>query len=196
MAAWIIQWPLITLLFRIPLGTQPNLSAFASDLVHWSKPSSVSLCHWWQSPLWAKCSVKPNLPWLTELLEEKKIQKCQFKMTYIIHSLQPCLSFTVATKSWWGRERKKKRISKTTAIYFYFPREVSVISLLDTICVSYSTHKKPEKHARKGEIFSVSPFLWKLWMSSSVFFPFNGRDAHPSALIFFSFSIDDVRQAL
>lgn len=168
----------ITLLFRVPLGTQPNLSAFLSNRAYWSKPSFVSLCHWWWGPLWVELPVKQNLS-LVNRIAGWKIQKCQLEVTYIMKSLQNCLSFIAATKSWWGRERK--RISKTTAFYFYFPREVSVISLLDTICVSYSTHKKGEKHAKKGEIFSVSPFLWKRWMSSSVFSPFNERYAHPSS---------------
>lgn len=72
-------------------------------------------------------------------------------MTSIMNSLQTCLLFIAAAKSWRGRARE--RISETTAFYFYFPIEASVISLLDTICVSNSTHKKAEKHARKGENF-------------------------------------------
>lgn len=187
MAAW-SPWPLIILWFSIPSGTQPNLSAFPSVLGNRSKPFFVSLCHWWQGPLWVKLSMKQSLP-LVNRTAGWKIQKCQFEMTYIMKSLQNCLSFIAATKSWWGRERKK--ISKATAFYFYSPREVSVISLLDTICVSYSTHKNAEKHAREGEIFSVSPLLSKLWMSSSVFSPFNERSAHPSSSSHFPLVMSD-----
>lgn len=128
-----------------------------------------------------------------------RIQKCQFEMTYIMKSLQNCLSLLqLLNHNEEGAEKGelKKKTNSPTAFYFYFPSEVSVISLLDTICVSYSTHRKAEKHARKGEIFSVSFFLWTLGMSSSVFSLFNERYAHPSAPIFFSFSIDDVKQAL
>lgn len=127
-----------------------------------------------------------------------RIQKCQFEMTYIMKSLQNCLSLLqLLNHNEEGAEKGElKKKKNPTAFYFYFPSEVSVISLLDTICVSYSTHRKAEKHARKGEIFSVSFFLWTLGMSSSVFSPFNERYAHPLAPIFFSFSIDDVKQAL
>lgn len=120
-------------------------------------------------------------PPLVNRIAGKKFQKYQSEMTYVIKTLQNCLPFIAATKSWWGGGRER-RISRTTAFYFYFPFILfSVISLLDTVCVSYSTHKKAEKHARKGEIFSVSLFLGKLQMSSSVFSPFNERYAHPSS---------------
>ena len=126
-----------------------------------------------------------------------RIQKCQFEMIYITKSLQNGLSLLqLLNHNEEGAEKGVLKKNSPTAFYFYFPSEVSVISLLDTICVSYSTHRKAEKHARKGEIFSVSFFLWTLGMSSSVFSPFNERYAHPSAPIFFSFSIDDVKQAL
>lgn len=61
----------ITLSFRVPLGTQPNLPAFPSDRVYWSKPSFVSLHHWWWGPLWVKLPESKIFLWLTELLDEK-----------------------------------------------------------------------------------------------------------------------------
>lgn len=56
-------------------------------------------------------------------------------------------------------EGQRKKNFKDNCLAFLFSFFFSVISLLDTVCVSYSTHQKAEKHARKGEIFSVSLFL-------------------------------------
>ena len=81
-------------------------------------------------------------------------------MIYITKSLQNGLSLLqLLNHNEEGAEKGVLKKNSPTAFYFYFPSEVSVISLLDTICVSYSTHRKAEKHARKGEIFSVSFFL-------------------------------------
>lgn len=84
-----------------------------------------------------------------------KIQKCQVEVTYIMISLHNCSSFIVTTKSWWGGTEEEE--FQKTAFYFYFPSEVSVISLLDTMCISYSTHKEQKNMPGKEKYFLSLP---------------------------------------
>lgn len=110
-----------------------------------------------------------------------KIQKCQFEVTYIMISLHNCSSFIVTTKSWWGGTEEEE--FQKTAFYFYFPSEVSVISLLDTMCISYSTHKEQKNMPGRRNIFCLSlpvktsdelicvpSFQWKIHSSLSPHF--------------------------
>lgn len=84
-----------------------------------------------------------------------------------------------------GRRQRKENFKDNCFFIFIFLFIFCDFFIRHSICVSYSTHQKAEKHARKGEIFSVSLFLWKLQMSSSVFSPFNERYAHPSSFSHF-----------
>lgn len=114
----------ITLLLRAPLGSQPNLCAFPSDLV--STLGQTFLC---RSFLCRSFLLVTNPSLSLSIYEAKsssvcltmagwKIQKCQFEMTHVMKSLQNCLSFIAVTKSWGGG--RERRIKNNNCLLFLF----------------------------------------------------------------------------